>query len=168
MLTSRPIRTLSHACRCRRWPRQAAVLPLFALLLPALLLLAGFAVNVAYMQLTRTELKVATDAAGKAGGRAFSEFQDVDQALVFARDVAVRNKVAGDFLSIDITDNTGDVDFGSSTRVGNGYGRYTFTPRPSRTSAICRRWLPRFVFAAGDSRERSTGPYGCRLPCLAR
>ena len=122
--------TLSRPCRDWRRQRRAAVLPLFALLLPALLLLTGFAVNVAYMQLTRTELKVATDAAGKAGGRAFSEFQDVDQALAFARNIGARNKVAGDLLDIDITDNSGDVDFGSSTRTGNGYGRYVFTPRP--------------------------------------
>ncbi len=116
-----------------RWrgPRlhRGAILPLFAVLLPVLLILAGFAINVAYMQLSRTELKVATDAAARAGGRAFSEYQDVDQALAFAQQTAASNRVAGKSLILDVTDNSGDVIFGNSSRLNAGYGRYTFVPR---------------------------------------
>ena len=55
--------------------RKGAVLPLFVMLLPVILILCGFAINMAYMQLTRTEMKVATDVASHAGGRAMSEAQ---------------------------------------------------------------------------------------------
>ena len=75
--------------------RRGAVLPLFAVLLPVLVILCAFAINVAYMQLTRTELKIATDAAARAGGRAWSHHQSVSQAQLFARRAAVRNRVSG-------------------------------------------------------------------------
>ena len=74
--------------------RKGAVAPLFAVLLPVLVLLCGFAINVAYMQLVRTELHVATDASARAGGVAFSELQDVDQALSYVQSTAALNRVA--------------------------------------------------------------------------
>ena len=45
------------------------------MLLPVILVLCGLAINLAYMQLVTTEMKVATDAASHAGGRAMSEAQ---------------------------------------------------------------------------------------------
>ena len=106
--------------------RKGAVAPLFAFLLPVMIILCGFAVNVAYMQLVRTELRVATDAAARAAGVAFSELQDVDQALNYAQSTAAMNAVAGAGLQVDTTDNTGDVEFGTSTKVAND-SRYAFT-----------------------------------------
>lgn len=108
--------------------RKGAVIPLFAVLLPVLLILSGFAVNLAYMQLIRTELRVATDASARAGGVAFSELQDVDEALSYAQSTAALNTVNGDPLLVDITDNTGDIDFGVSTRA-NYDSRYQFQVR---------------------------------------
>ena len=58
--------------------RKGAVAPLFACLLPVLFMLSGFAINVAYMQLRSTEIKVASDAAAHAGGRAMSLYQTTD------------------------------------------------------------------------------------------
>ncbi len=84
--------------------RRGAVIALFAILLPVLLLLCGVAINIAYMQLTHTEMQVAVDAAARAGGRAFSEFQDVDQAKQMAFDTAPLNDVAGAPLQIDQSD----------------------------------------------------------------
>ncbi|MEM7784393.1 MAG: pilus assembly protein TadG-related protein, partial [Planctomycetota bacterium] len=49
--------------------RRGAIAPLFAVILPMLLIFAGFAINLAYMQLVNTELKIATDATSHAGGR---------------------------------------------------------------------------------------------------
>ena len=68
--------------------RRGTITALTAVLLPVLLILSVFSINVAYMQLTKTELKVATDAATRAAGRALSEYQDVDQAILFAKNVA--------------------------------------------------------------------------------
>ena len=55
--------------------RRGAVLVLMALLLPIVLMLSAFAMNVANMELNRTELQVSTDAAARAGGRDMLVFQ---------------------------------------------------------------------------------------------
>lgn len=112
--------------------RRGAVIPLFAFLLPVLLILAAFALNVAYMQLTRTELRVATDASVRAAGRAFSEFQSVDQAKTHAQSAASMNRVAGAPLQLSSTDDT-DIAFGIAARVNNGTGRYSYTSVPTAT-----------------------------------
>ena len=52
--------------------RDGAIVPLFAILLPVLLVLAAYSVNLAYMQLTTTELRIATDVTSHAGGRALN------------------------------------------------------------------------------------------------
>ncbi|MFC1758281.1 VWA domain-containing protein [Planctomycetota bacterium] len=104
--------------------RRGAVIALFAILLPVVLLLCGVAINIAYMQLTHTEIQIAVDAAARAGGRAFSEFQDVDQAMLMATNTAPLNNVAGAPLEID---QNSDIEFGLSQRDGAGFGRYTFT-----------------------------------------
>jgi len=103
--------------------RRGSITALTAILLPILLMLSVFSMNVAYMQLTKTELKVATDAAARAGGRAFSEYQDVNSAISFATQTAAQNKVAGDALTL----SSSDIQFGWSQRGNNGYGRYEFT-----------------------------------------
>jgi Ca-activated chloride channel homolog len=107
--------------------RHGAVIPLFAILLPVLLILAAFGLNVAYMQLTRTELRVATDAAARAGGRAFSEYQSVDQAKTAAQSTAALNRVGGSPLQLSTADDT-DIGFGIAARTNNGTGRYSYTP----------------------------------------
>ena len=114
----------------RNSPRhRGAVLPLFAVLLPVLLMLCVFAINVAYMQLTRTELRVATDSAARAGGRAWSKYQDIGQARVYARNAARENRVAGQPLRLRVGTRHQEVEFGTSERANNGYGRYVFTPQ---------------------------------------
>jgi hypothetical protein len=59
--------------------RDGAIIPLLAMLLPVLLILCGFAINLAYYQLTTTELKIATDVASHAGGRSLNVYQNMDQ-----------------------------------------------------------------------------------------
>ncbi len=49
--------------------RRGAILMLVALLLPVLLVISFMAINIAFMHLSRTELRIATDAASRAGGR---------------------------------------------------------------------------------------------------
>ena len=55
----------------RRSPnlRRAAMLVLIAVTLPLFLIMAAFTVDVAWMQLVRTELRTATDAAARAGAK---------------------------------------------------------------------------------------------------
>ncbi|MFK7767638.1 MAG: VWA domain-containing protein [Mariniblastus sp.] len=110
--------------------RTGAVMPLFAFIFPVLILLAGFAINLAWMQLLATELKIATDASCHAGGRAMSLNQTTEAAITEARRVAQLNTVGGHTLSVGDENSNSDVvlTFGVSVRGGdNGQGMYQFT-----------------------------------------
>lgn len=106
--------------------RYGAIVPLFALLLPVMLVLCAMAMNLAYMQLTESELKIATDAAARAGCRAWSQFQDLDTARETAVNAAMANRVSGKPLLLDANSNA-EIVFGGSVRDANR-GRYVFTP----------------------------------------
>ena len=103
--------------------RRGAVLPLFALLLPILVILCGLAVNTAYVQLISTEMKIATDCAAHAGGRAMSISQSTEAAYSMIEANAAANTVGGYPLGVTMTEDF--VQFGRSTRQGQG--RYDFT-----------------------------------------
>lgn len=102
--------------------RRGAILPLIAILLPVLLILSGFAINVAYMQLCQTELQISTDIAAKAAGRIYASTRDKSQALVVANEAGSLNLVAGDSLVFDDS----DLKIGTSNMSGVD-GRYGFT-----------------------------------------
>ena len=104
--------------------RKAAVAPLFAFLLPALLALCALAINVSQLQLTSTELKIATDVAAHAGGRAMSLEQSTDAAWDAVTWAASLNDVAGRPLIVPEDEN--HIQFGQSTRSQGGHGRYDF------------------------------------------
>ena len=55
--------------RFRTTARRGAVIVLMVLLLPVALLMSAIAINLAYIELARTEMIIATDAATRAGGR---------------------------------------------------------------------------------------------------
>ena len=73
------------------------------------------------MQMTRTELRAATDLAAKAGANTLSRTQDIAQATFIAKEIALENTVGGKNLALD----DADFEFGRSTRSGNG--KYLFT-----------------------------------------
>ena len=103
--------------------RRGSILVLTAFLLPVMFILAAFTINLAYLQLTRTEMMVATDAAARAGGRTLSESQDVDLAKEAAEITAALNNVAGSPLQIDADAH---VEFGNASNGEAGIGRYSF------------------------------------------
>jgi len=113
--------------------RRGAVLPLFALMLPVLIILCGLAVNIAYLQLVSTEMKVATDAAAHAGGRALSILQTTEDAYEYVARSAATNSVGGQPLGVIMTEDY--VQFGKSVRSNNGYGRYEFTQIPANSNS---------------------------------
>ena len=92
--------------------RAGTMMVLVAVTLPVLIIMAAFAVDVAYIQLTRTELRVATDAAARAGGRTLSMQQDRDAARAEAKHAAAQNRVAGQPLLLA----NRDIKFGRSIR----------------------------------------------------
>ncbi|MEC8554764.1 MAG: VWA domain-containing protein [Planctomycetota bacterium] len=105
--------------------RKGNILVLMCFLLPAVFAVAALTINLAYAQLARTELMISTDAAARAGGRALSELQDVDQALEVARITAAMNTVSGEALVLDTADSAGQVHFGLSEKL-TGSERFGF------------------------------------------
>ena len=69
---------MQNTLRYKTANRDGAIVPLFAILLPVLLVLSAYSVNLAYMQLTTTELRIATDVTSHAGGRALNVFQNMN------------------------------------------------------------------------------------------
>jgi hypothetical protein len=102
--------------------RRGAVLVLFLVLFPLLILIVGFSIDYAHMQRTRTELRRATDLAAKAAALSLSIDPDEGLATQVAMDVALENDVAGSPMSLGMS----DVIFGSS--VQNPDGSFGFNP----------------------------------------
>ncbi|MEM7315703.1 MAG: vWA domain-containing protein [Planctomycetota bacterium] len=96
------------------------MLPLIAILLPVMLILIAFAINVAYMQMVRTELRAATDAAAQAATHTLMDTGDVDLARQKAIEIAGKNVVAGKQLVL----RAEDISLGQSEPQADG--SYTF------------------------------------------
>lgn len=112
----------------RRIARRGSVMTLMTVLLPAVFVLAAVCINAAHVQLTHTEMMIATDAAAKAGGRALSEFQSIDTAADFAVQTAQQNLVNGQPLQLRRGLEAGDLEFGKMVTSGNN--RYQFVKIP--------------------------------------
>ena len=106
--------------------RRGSVLGTVAFLLPAMTILAAFCINNAQIQLARTELMVATDAAAKAGGRAFSEYQSTSEAKEAAKVTAARNFVQGTPLKLRTANSANEIEFGRTEQSSGESGRYDF------------------------------------------
>ncbi len=76
------------------------MLILIAVTIPLIVIMAAFAIDTAWMQLVRTELRTATDAASRAGAKALSLQQTEAAARAAAIDAASRNRVAGTPLQL--------------------------------------------------------------------
>lgn len=101
--------------------RQGAILPLVAIIMPVMLILMGFSVDLAYMQNSRMELRAATDAAARAAATKLSQTDDTLAARNQAKLVAGQNFVAGQNLQL----SDSDILIGRSEP--NGAGRWQFT-----------------------------------------
>ena len=94
---------------------------IIAVILPVLLLLAAFAINVAHMESIRTEVQVVVDASVRAAGREYLVTRDKNKAHVAARDMANRNPINGFVVPISFS----DLEYGVGTRSTVG-APYTF------------------------------------------
>lgn len=111
--------------------RRGVVVVLVCFLAIALLACVIFSVDVAYMQLCRTRLRAATDAAARAAGEALSRQQDLDASRAAAVNVAGLNLVAGDPLLLD---EQTDIVFGHSEQQSSG--AWAFTPDTEPINAV--------------------------------
>ena len=112
--------------------RRGNIVALTALLLPLMLIISAMAINIAYLQLTRTELMVATDAASRAGGRAISNFQNIEDAKTAAQVTAALNTVSGRPLQLDGAEAAMDIEFGDAEPDYTISERFQFTRIPQQ------------------------------------
>jgi hypothetical protein len=110
--------------------RDGAIVVLAAFMIIAFLATVAFSVDVSYMQLTRTKLRSATDAAARAAGEGLSREQDLDYARQAAKDIAAANHVAGHPLLLDDS----DIIFGKSSQQSNG--AWAFVPNDEPINAV--------------------------------
>jgi Ca-activated chloride channel homolog len=110
--------------------RRGAIVVLVALMIIVFLASVAFSVDVSYMQLTRTKLRSATDAAARAAGEGLSRQQDLDYARQAAKDIAAANHVAGEPLLLDDS----DIVFGKSSQIASG--AWAFTPNGQPINAV--------------------------------
>jgi Ca-activated chloride channel homolog len=113
--------------------RRGAAFVLIAICLFAFVVFAAMTVDYSYMQLVQSELRVATDAAAKAGAEALARTEDVDAAKAAAIQYAAANQVGGKPFTI----STNDVELGRVSPQGSG--RWVFnnggTPNAVRVNA---------------------------------
>lgn len=107
------------------------MLPLIAICLPLFIIAAAFAVDVAYMQLARTELRTATDAAARAGAKTLSISQNQTTARAAAVAAAAKNNVAG--TGLKLTNDQVVIGVGSQT---SDTSRYKFTAGGNQPNAV--------------------------------
>ncbi len=107
------------------------MLVLIAFTLPLLVIMAAFALDVAWMQLVQTELRTATDAASRAGAKTLSLKQNVPDARAAAKEAARRNAVAGAPLAL----RDSEIQFGIG-RQSTETSRFNFSPGGSLLNAV--------------------------------
>lgn len=111
------------------------MLVLVATMMIVFLVAAVFSVDVAYMQLVRTELRAASDAAAKRAVEALTSEQDSDAAIAAAVEFAGRNTVAG--RPLVLTDR--DVVVGQGTLRDDGSWKFRAGREPANSVQVTAR-----------------------------
>ncbi|ODA34830.1 hypothetical protein A6X21_04015 [Planctopirus hydrillae] len=119
----------------KRHPRRGAIAILAAFVMVALLALAGFFLSLSYVELTRAELRAATDAAARSAVIRLVETQSTSSGRAAARDIASRFEVGGKALSL----NDSDIQFGRSTRQSNGSYSFAINGTPTNAARVFGR-----------------------------
>lgn len=110
--------------------RRGAMAVLMAVMMTIFLAAVAFSVDVAYMQLARTELQISTDAAARAAGESLTRNQDLEAAKQAARNLAAVNLVSNQPLILD------DSDFIPGHSEYQENGRWAFTPNGDPINSI--------------------------------
>ena len=110
--------------------RRGAMLILIAVMLIGFMVTVAFSIDIAHMQLARTELRSATDAASKAAALELSQTQSTAQAVARGQQIAALNLVDGEPLQL----SAGDFQFGHSEEQPSG--RFLFTSVGTPTNSV--------------------------------
>ena len=109
---------------------RGAMAVVVALMLPLLIVVVGFAVNLAYIELVRTQLRVSCDSAAKAALVRFGASTNATDARTFARSLVAANPVANQ--TVQLADS--NIEFGNA--VKNSSGIYIFNPGTSPQNSV--------------------------------
>lgn len=104
--------------------RRGAIIVYGAISLFLMLIMAAMAIDIAYMQLIRTELRTSTDAASMAGCEALGRTQSRAGAIAAAKALAEANFVAREPLLL----NDADIQIGKSAPDAAGTFQFTLSP----------------------------------------
>jgi Ca-activated chloride channel family protein len=96
--------------------RKAAILTLFIFMLPVLLIMLGFSVDLAYMHLVQTEMRLASDNAARVAADNLSRYENENRAIQTGIDIAEEFTVAGRPMRLQ----SSDFDFGRATADETG------------------------------------------------
>lgn len=102
--------------------RRGTVLVLMAVLMSALALTVALSIDIAYIHVSKMELRAATDAAARAASVTLASTQDLKLATERGRAVAGMNKVGGVPLALQ----DGNFIYGNSSRSASG--SFVFVP----------------------------------------
>ncbi len=116
----------------RNSARRGSMIPIMAVAIIILIIAAAFSVDTAYMQLARTEMRSAVDAAARGAGQVLSSGGSDWSARQTAKDMAARHKVAGQPLQL----SDADIVQGNAMRQANGVYAFTAGGWPSNAFQI--------------------------------
>ncbi len=113
--------------------RRGVSVVFLTLLFPTVLSISAYSINVAYMELGRTELQITTDVATRAAGRALAVTGKQSEATLAAERLMAANPFANQKLTLSDV----DIVFGVSTRHGE-FDRYAFAsgPKPNAVKVV--------------------------------
>ena len=116
----------------RKSHRRGAVILLVAICLVLLLAMAAFAIDLAYIQLSQTQLRAACDSAAKAGTSALVQGKSDAEAKQAAIDMAAQNYVAGKPLVL----TTADIQLGQPQLQSDGTWKFVAGGKPTQSMQI--------------------------------
>jgi len=125
-----PFRKGSRSRSVHSRARRGSILLLAGAAFFTLVALAGLSINIAYMELVRSEQRLATDAAAKAALVVLGQSQSSAQARQAARTIAALHRIGG--KPVLLTDS--NIQIGTS--IGNPNGTYTFSQSNSNSSVV--------------------------------
>jgi Mg-chelatase subunit ChlD len=102
------------------------MLVLICVMIVAFLVTVAFSVDIAYMNLVKSELRSATDAAAKAAGETLARTQDINAAIARGKAIAAENRVANTPLNLRDSDFT----FGRSEPQADGRFNFQLSTTP--------------------------------------
>ena len=135
-------------------------MPVIAFMVPVIMIFVGYSINVAYMELVRTELRLTCDSAAKSALINYGATQQQSTAIAFGQTVSANNKVG----NVAITIPSGNFLFGNATKQPNG--TYTFTSglTPFNSVQVTSAASVNLPFGA----MTTTGKYNCSEVAIAK